>query len=81
MTFEQSQGHQTSNENVDPEQSYNQAKFAISGFNSVQEKGSIKGFLFVFFKQGNMLLSSLNVHKSEWYIIITGCNQSYKVLT
>ena len=42
MTLKQRQGHQTYNENVDPEQGYNQAK--RSHFNSVQEKGNAKSF-------------------------------------
>ena len=55
MTLKQSQGYQTYNENVDPEQGYNHAKFRKSRFNSVQEKGNAK---FVF-KFGNMSITSL----------------------
>ena len=45
VTLKQSQGHQTYNENVNPEWGYNHAKFERSHFNSVWEKGNSKGFL------------------------------------
>ena len=44
VTLKQSQGHQTYNENVDPEQGYNHAKFERSCFNSIPEKGNVKVF-------------------------------------
>ena len=56
MTLKQSQGHQTYNENVDPEQGYNHAKFEWSRFNSVKEKGSIQDFF----------LNKENVHYFLW---------------
>ena len=55
VTLRQSQGHKTYNENVDPEQGYNYAKFERSRFNSVREKANIK----VFSKLGNMSDTSL----------------------
>ena len=39
------QGHQTYNENVDLEQSYNHAKYERFLLNSVREKGNVKVFL------------------------------------
>ena len=50
VTLKQSQGHQTYNENVDPEQAYNHAKFERSRCNSVPEKGNHQ----VFWEQRNM---------------------------
>ena len=35
VTLKQSKGHQTYNDNVDPKQGYNRAKFERSCFNSV----------------------------------------------
>ena len=49
MTFKQNQGHQTYNDNVDPKQGYNHAKFERACFNGVWEKANVK----VFSKQGN----------------------------
>ena len=46
VIFKQSQGHQTYNDNVDPQQGYNHAKFERSCFNGVREKAKFK----VFFK-------------------------------
>ena len=40
VTLRQSQVHKTYNENVNPKQGYNHAKFERSCFNSVQEKGN-----------------------------------------
>ena len=40
MTLNKSQGQRTYDENVDPEQGYNRAKFERSRFNSVREKGN-----------------------------------------
>ena len=45
-TLKQSEGHQTKNDNVDPKQGYNHAKFKSSCFNAVQkkrEKNYVKG--------------------------------------
>ena len=47
MTLKQSQGHQLYNENVDPEQGYNHAKFEWSRYNSVREKGNVKVFFMI----------------------------------
>ena len=64
MTLKQSQSHQTDDENLDPEQGYNRAKFERSRLNSVQEKGSVK--VVFFFKRGNMPIISLEyVRKSK----------------
>ena len=52
MTFKQSQGHQTNNQNVAPLEGYNQAKFEKSCINGVQKKPMLKGFFF--FKSGNV---------------------------
>ena len=38
VIFKQSQGHETWNDNVDPKQGYNQAKFERSCINGVREK-------------------------------------------
>ena len=46
VTFKQSQGHQTYNDNVDIKQGYNHAKFERSCFNGVQEKLNINVCLF-----------------------------------
>ena len=62
VTLKQSQDHQTYNLNVDPKQGYNHAKFERSCFDGVQEKPTIT----VFFKRGNMSISSLeHVQKSK----------------
>ena len=62
VTLKQSQDPQTYNENVDPMQGYNHAKFERSCFNAVQEKANVK----VFFKQGNKSIISLkHVQKSN----------------
>ena len=58
MTLEESQGHQTNNENLDPEEGYNHAKFERPRFGSVREKGNVE----MFFKGGNMSLK--HVRKS-----------------
>ena len=42
MTLTQSQGHQTYDENVGPEQDYNHAKSESSRFNSARGKGNVK---------------------------------------
>ena len=44
VTLKQSQGHQTYNEYVDPEQGYKHAKYERSRFNSVQRKVTFKDF-------------------------------------
>ena len=44
VTFKQSQGHQTYNDNVNPKQGYNHAKFERTCSRSVKEKGNVKGF-------------------------------------
>ena len=50
VILKQNQGHETYNENVDPKQGYNHAKFARSCNNTVRENGNV-----IFFsKQGNM---------------------------
>ena len=41
MTLKQSQGHQTYNEDEDPEYDYNHAQFERSCFNNIQEKGKV----------------------------------------
>ena len=46
VNLKQSQGHQTSDDNVDQKQDYNHAKFERSCSYGVQEKASIKGFFF-----------------------------------
>ena len=46
MTLKQSQGHQTYNDNVDPKEGYNYAKFERLCFKGVQENN-----IEVFFKQ------------------------------
>ena len=51
VTLEQSKGQRAYDENVDPEEGYNRAKFERYRFNSLREKGNVKGF---FFKRGNM---------------------------
>ena len=58
VTLKQSQGHQTLNDNVDPKQGYNHAKFERSCFNGLREKASFKGvclFVCLFFKLGNIV--------------------------
>ena len=67
VIFKQSQGHETWNDNVDPKQGYNQAKFERSRDNGVREKGNVKGVLFVcfFFKCENMSIISLNMCKNQ----------------
>ena len=47
VNLKQSQGHQTSDDNVDQKQDYDHAKFERSCSNGVQEKASIQ---VVFFK-------------------------------
>ena len=59
MTLNQTQGHQTYHENVNPKQGYSHAKFDRFHFNSVQEKNNVKVWGFVFFEQGNMSIISL----------------------
>ena len=62
LTLKQSQGYPTQNDNVDPKQGYNYAKFKRSCFNGVQEKVDL-----IF---GNMSIISLeHVQKiKKWYI-------------
>ena len=54
VTLKQSQGHQTYNDNVDPKQGYNHAKFERSCFNGVQKKPTC-----FFFQTRNMSIISL----------------------
>ena len=67
MTFKQCQGHQTYNENVDPEQGYTHAKFEKSCINSVQEKSSVT----FFFQTMKSSLISAKI-KSKTYIYDLG---------
>ena len=81
MTLNQSQGHQTSNENVDPEQGYNHAKFEKPRVNSVCEKANDK----VFVKSGNTSIISLEYVRRSKIVVYSRpawCNeQSNKVST
>ena len=65
VTLKQSQGHQSYNDNVDPKQGYNHAKFERFCVNGVQENAIVKAF----FTRGNMSLTSFeHAQKSEqWY--------------
>ena len=70
VTFEQSHGHQTYNEKVDPKQGYNHAKCERSYYNNIRATGYSKSF----FKRGNML-SPLKMWRKKkgggggnWYI-------------
>ena len=63
MTLKQSQSHQTDDENLDPEQGYNRAKFERSRLNSVQEKGSVK--VVVFSNEEICQLSPLNMCENQ----------------
>ena len=49
------QGHQTYNDNVDPKQGYNHAKFERSCFNGVREKANVN-FFFQIRKYNDYLL-------------------------
>ena len=42
VILKQSQGHQTYDKNVDPEQGYNHTQFERPRFNGVREKGNVK---------------------------------------
>ena len=42
VTLKQSEGHQTQNDNTNPKQGYNQAKFERSCFNTVREKATLQ---------------------------------------
>ena len=44
VTLKQNQGHQTYNDNVDPKQGSNHAKFERTCFNGDQEKANVKYF-------------------------------------
>ena len=46
VTLEQSPGHQTYNDNVDPKQGYNHATFERYCFTGVLEKANVKDFFF-----------------------------------
>ena len=46
VTLKQRKGHQTHIEIVDPEQGYNPTKFEKTRFNSIWQKGNIKGVFF-----------------------------------
>ena len=64
VTLKQSQGHQTLNDNVDPKQGYNHAKFERSCFiNIVREKAKIQ-------EEEICQLSPLNMcdNQKQWYI-------------
>ena len=56
MTLKQSQSHQIQNDNVDPEEGYNHAKFERSSFNNVQERD-----LSLYSNDGMCQLSPLNM--------------------
>ena len=45
VTLKESQGHHTQNNNVNPKQSYNPAKFERFCFKGVREKANVKVFL------------------------------------
>ena len=57
VTLKQSQGHQIYNDNVDPNQGYNLAKFERPSFDVVREKANVN--FFFFFKRRNMSVFSL----------------------
>ena len=65
MTLKQNEGHQICNENVDPEQGSNHAKFERSHYDSVQEKGNIQ----VFSKREIYQLSPLNMCENENMVV------------
>ena len=80
VALKQSQDHQTYNENLDPEQGYNHAKFERSRFSSVWDKGDLQ----IFSNKDISQLSPLNMcrNKKWWYSWSTLHNQQpYKVLT
>ena len=56
VTFKQSQGHQTYNDNVDPKQGYNHAEFDRFCFNGMREKANVNFFFFQMKKHVNNLL-------------------------
>ena len=63
MTLTQSQGHQTCNENVEPGQGYDHANFERSHFNSVRQKGYVKGLLLLFVCLFACLLSNEEIRQ------------------
>ena len=60
VVLKHSQGNQTYNKNVDPEQGNNHAKIERSHFNSVCQKANIKSFLS---NQKTCQLPPLNMYK------------------
>ena len=44
VTLKQSQGYQIYNDDVDPKQGYNHAKFGRSCFHGVRERANVKSF-------------------------------------
>ena len=68
VTLIHSQGQQSYNENVDPEQGYNHAKFERVCFNGVQEKANIKEFLFSNKDMCELSPSNMCKNKKQWYI-------------
>ena len=80
VTLKQSQSHQSWNESVNPNQSYNHAKFKRPPLNSAQEKENVT-FLS---NQGTCQSSPLSMCKSKnlWYIHdLVNIIKSHKVLT
>ena len=80
VTLKQSKPHQTWNDNVDPTQGYNYAKFERSHNNGVREKANVKGF----FKQWNISVISDEMGRKK--IVVRSWStwrnqQSYKVST
>ena len=75
--MKQGQSHHTYNDNLDPEQGHNHAKFERSRYNSVREKGNVKGifsfpFLKIYISNEKMLIISLeHVRKSKIIFIST----------
>ena len=67
VTLKQGESHQTKNDNVDPKQGYNYAKFERSCFNGVREKHNI---IFFVSNQEICKLSPLDMcyHQKRWYI-------------
>ena len=78
MTLKQSQGHQTYNDNVDPKQGKNHAKFERPPLKSICQKANIK----VFVKSENVSTISCE-YVQKWKIVAHSLPtwQSYKVST
>ena len=62
VILKHSQSHQTYNDNVDPKQGYNHAKFEKSCFNGVRGKANV---FCVFFKMRKRQLSPLNMCENK----------------